>query len=133
MSGIISRSSARLSQGIMQTYASVRMMSVVTLSDKDAVSKFTTINDKSIVYFTATWCPPCKVISPVYDDLSKKHADDNIAFGKVDVDENDGAAIDFEISAVPTFVFFDGENVRERFSGADTNQLEQLIANLNDS
>ena len=130
MSSILARS-VRLSCNILPKHITTRVMSVVTLSDQDAVSKFTTINNKSIVYFTATWCPPCKIISPVYNDLSIKYADE-IAFGKVDVDENDTAAINFNIRAVPTFVFFDGQNVHDRFSGADADQLDQLITALKD-
>ena len=73
-------------------------------------------------------CPPCKAIKPVYEELSTKYGD--VAFGKVDVDENSDAAVEFQISAVPTFVFFDGEEAVERFSGADPNKLESLVKDL---
>lgn len=53
-----------------------------------------------------------------------------ISFGKVDVDDNGEAAMEFEISAVPTFVSFDGETVVERFAGADPNKLESLAKEL---
>jgi thioredoxin 1 len=68
------------------------------------------------------------VIKPVYEELATKYTD--VAFGKIDVDDNSDAALEFEISAVPTFVLFDGEDVLERFSGADPNQLENLIKDL---
>jgi thioredoxin-like negative regulator of GroEL len=67
----------------------------------------------------------CKMIKPIYEDLSKKY--ENVAFGKVDIDENDAAAIEYEISAVPTFILFDGENAVERFTGADPNKLEEHV------
>ena len=108
--------------------AAYRFMSVVTLSDQDATEKFRKLNHKSILYFTATWCPPCKAIKPVYEEMSGKYA--GVAFGKVDVDDNSDAALEFEISAVPTFVFFDGEDAIERFSGADTKKLESLVEAL---
>ena len=73
-------------------------------------------------------CPPCKAIKPLYEELSDKYGD--VAFGKIDVDENSEAAAEFNISAVPTFIFFDGEEQIERFSGADPNQLESLIKDL---
>ena len=79
-----------------------------------------------VVYYFR--CPPCKAIKPLYEELSKKYSD--VAFGKIDVDENSEAAAEFNISAVPTFVFFDGEEQIERFSGADPNQLESLIKDL---
>lgn len=73
-------------------------------------------------------CPPCKAIRPVYEELATKY--DDVAFGKVDVDENSDAAVEFQITAVPTFVFFDGEDAVERFSGADPSKLESLVKDL---
>jgi len=70
-----------------------------------------------------------KMIKPVYEKLSK--ANSNVAFGLVDIDENSEAAMDFEINAVPTFVFFDGEKAVEKMTGADVQQLEKLVADLN--
>ena len=130
MSFVTARGSSIISRGIVGNKA-CRFMSVITLSDQDATEKFRKMNSKSILYFTATWCPPCKMISPEYEKLSKTHSD--VAFGKVDVDDNGDAAMDFEISAVPTFVFFHGDTVVNRFSGADTNALEKQIIALKDS
>lgn len=105
-------------------------MSVTTLSDQDAVEKFRTLNHKSVLYFTASWCPPCKIISPKYEKLSEQYTD--VAFGKVDVDDNSDAALDFEVSAVPTFVLFENEHATEKFAGADEEKLERHIKYLND-
>ena len=103
-------------------------MSVISLSDSDAVTKFRTINSKSVMYFTATWCPPCKMIAPIYDELSDKYPD--VAFGKIDVDDNQESAVEFEISAVPTFIFSKGDESVNKFSGADKGQLEKLVQDL---
>ena len=104
---------------------------VTTLSDEKSVEKFRIINAKSILYFTATWCPPCKTISPIYDKMSDEFP--SVAFGKVDVDDNADAAIDFEISAVPTFVLFEGEQAKAKFSGADAGKLKEMIMELDDN
>eukprot|EP00580_Thalassiosira_gravida_P000525 CAMPEP_0201605824 /NCGR_PEP_ID=MMETSP0492-20130828/5506_1 /ASSEMBLY_ACC=CAM_ASM_000837 /TAXON_ID=420259 /ORGANISM="Thalassiosira gravida, Strain GMp14c1" /LENGTH=145 /DNA_ID=CAMNT_0048070143 /DNA_START=22 /DNA_END=459 /DNA_ORIENTATION=- len=108
---------------------------VITLSDASAVQKFRTLNTKSVLYFTASWCPPCKMISPIYTKLSEKYPD--VSFGKVDVDDNSDAAVEFQVSAVPTFVFCKGEegkgDVVNKFSGADEGQLEKLIKDHQDS
>jgi thioredoxin 1 len=82
-------------------------------------------------YFTATWCPPCKVISPAYEDLSKSYASE-IAFGKVDVDDNAEAAGNFGISSVPTFIFLHGNDIVSKFSGAERSKLETSILALKD-
>lgn len=90
--------------------------------------RFKDANPASSTLQTRPRCPPCKVIKPVYEEMATKYTD--VAFGKVDVDENSDAAVEFEISAVPTFVFFDGEEPIERFSGADPNMLESLVKAL---
>ena len=70
------------------------------------------------------------MISPIYDEMSKKYP--GVAFGKVDVDDNQGAAAEFHISAVPTFVFSRSGSTVNKFSGADQGQLEKLVQDLND-
>jgi len=71
------------------------------------------------------------MIKPVYEDMAKQY-DESVAFGLVDIDDNEDAAIEFEISAVPTFVFFDGQNATERFSGADPAKLSTFVRELAD-
>ncbi|RHY23068.1 hypothetical protein DYB37_003094, partial [Aphanomyces astaci] len=59
---------------------------------------------KSVVYFTAAWCGPCKMISPIYANLSNKNED--ISFVKVDVDELDHTAHVAGVRSMPTFQFY---------------------------
>ena len=117
-----------LQQQYQQSSTRRMLSAVVTLSDGDAVNKFRTINSKSVMYFTATWCPPCKMIAPIYTELSTKYPD--VAFGKVDVDENQDAAGEFQISAVPTFIFSKSDETVNKFSGADKVELEKMIQDL---
>ena len=56
---------------------------VVVLSDLDAVEKVTDSSSAAVLYYTATWCPPCKVIKPVFHGLSEDH--EGIVFGQVRV------------------------------------------------
>lgn len=132
LSGMLSRSAvtafAASSKRPFRT-AAVRQMSVVTLSDSDAVAKFKTDNTKGIMYFTANWCPPCKMIKPKYKEMADKFSPE-VAFGKIDVDDNSDAAADYDVSSVPTFVLFDGETDVARFSGADAAKLEALVQKL---
>jgi thioredoxin 1 len=82
----------------------------------------------SQLFLLVNRCPPCKVIKPVYEEMSGKYP--GVAFGKVDIDDNSDAAVEFKISAVPTFVFFDGDETIQRFSGADSKALESLVKDL---
>ncbi|CAM9554229.1 unnamed protein product [Chrysoparadoxa australica] len=84
--------------------------------------------DKSIMYFTAKWCPPCRQIAPEYVELSKEHQD--VQFAKVDIDINAEAAEEAGIMSVPTFIFYkDGKEIGN-FSGAHSNQLLDYIQEL---
>ncbi|KAK4142465.1 thioredoxin-like protein [Dichotomopilus funicola] len=62
-----------------------------------------------VVDFYADWCPPCRAIAPVFSDLADKHsAEGQLAFAKVNVDHVHDIAIRYGVSAMPTFVFFEG-------------------------
>uniref|UniRef100_A0A7R9WLB8 Thioredoxin domain-containing protein n=1 Tax=Craspedostauros australis TaxID=1486917 RepID=A0A7R9WLB8_9STRA len=112
------------------TRSTQRWMSVINLSDMDATTKFTDGQSKSVLYFTATWCPPCKMIKEPYEKLSDEFTE--IGFGKVDVDDNSETAADYDITGVPTFILFnDGEQVG-RFSGADIDKLSNSVAKLDE-
>lgn len=78
--------------------------------------------------FYATWCGPCRMISPRFEALSDKYP--GVAFIKVDVDQAGEIAQNMQISAMPTFVFFkDGAKVTT-IVGADPSQLEAALARI---
>ncbi|KAJ5078250.1 thioredoxin-like protein [Anaeramoeba ignava] len=68
---------------------------------------------------------PCKIISPVFIDLSKKYT--NVVFLKVDVDQFSDLAQRFSIRAMPTFSFIKKEKEVDSFAGADPTKLEKTI------
>lgn len=78
-----------------------------------------------MIDFHATWCGPCKVIAPKIDEFSKEF--NNIVFLKVDVDECEDIATEYDISAMPTFVFIKNKQKIESFSGANADKLKQLL------
>ena len=56
-----------------------------------------------MIDFFATWCGPCKMIAPKIEQMAGEMA--NVVFLKVDVDEAEDVAQEYNISAMPTFVF----------------------------
>jgi thioredoxin 1 len=76
-----------------------------------------------VVDFTATWCGPCRLMAPVFSDLSKKY--DILIFLKVDVDEVQEVTTEWEIRAMPTFLFIkDGKQI-DKIVGANKADLEK--------
>ncbi|KAJ3865727.1 thioredoxin-like protein, partial [Lentinula novae-zelandiae] len=67
-----------------------------------------------IIDFWATWCGPCKQISPVFEKLSAKPDFAGVKFFKVDTDAQEAIAQEVGITAMPTFmVFRNGEKIEE--------------------
>lgn len=83
-----------------------------------------------VIDFSATWCGPCKMISPVYDMLSDEF--ENVVFIKVDVDENAETAAKYDVSAMPTFVFIKDGEIVDRLSGANADRLREMIQKLSE-
>lgn len=72
----------------------------------------------AFVYFTASWCGPCKAVSPVFDQLKRQTP--SAMFVKVDVDENDELATKFKIESVPTLIVFKKGSVVHRSTPSPT-------------
>merc|ERR1711862_489108 len=65
-------------------------------------------NQKVVIDFTASWCPPCKMIGPVFEGMSQEADNAGWTFVKVDVDENAETSEFVGISCMPTFQFYIG-------------------------
>merc|ERR1712071_348547 len=83
-----------------------------------------------IIDFSATWCGPCKVIAPLYHELSDMDENENVVFLKVDVDDNSDAAMKWSVSSMPTFLFIKSGEVVERLSGANPARLQEMLSEL---
>ncbi len=83
-----------------------------------------------VVDFYAAWCGPCKMIGPVYEGLAKTH-EGKARFLKVNVDEVRSILEQYNVKAMPTFLFFDQNgNLNERLVGANAAKLQEIINKL---
>ena len=81
----------------------------------------------SLVDVWAPWCGPCKMISPVFEQLAGQNAG-KIIFAKVDVDEAQDVARACGVTSMPTFQLHKGGKLVSSFSGADPQRLQALVA-----
>ena len=80
----------------------------------------------ALVDFFATWCGPCKMLSPNLEALAEENPDLKVI--KVDVDEANELAARYQIQAVPTLILFkNGERVETRMGYQNKNQLIAFI------
>ena len=70
-----------------------------------------------VVDFYATWCGPCKKLSPTLDEVSEELGE-QVNIVKVDVDESEDLAMDYGIRSVPTVLFFKNGQQVDKFVGA---------------
>lgn len=101
------------------------------LTTKDEVDSIVKDADNKLVVidFTATWCGPCKMIAPIYDQLSdsEEFKAKEVIFLKVDVDENPKTSEAYGVSAMPTFLFIKNGEVIDRLMGANPKRLQNMI------
>jgi len=69
-----------------------------------------------VVDFYATWCGPCRLITPILEELSGRM--DSVRFVKVDIDESPDVAQKYAVTGVPTLVVFKGGEEADRKVGA---------------
>ena len=67
-----------------------------------------------VVDLWATWCGPCRLVSPIMSELAKEY-DGKLIVGKCDVEENDDIALEFGVRNIPTVLFF--KNPEEQVPG----------------
>mgnify|MGYP003663368537 CR=1 FL=1 len=108
------------------------MLEITSLSHFNALKSS---SDLLIIDFYATWCGPCKVISPVFSRLATQNtpttsssaSPSGIVFAQVDVDKAKDVAQTCGITAMPTFQFYRGGRKIDEVKGADSQQLSTKV------
>lgn len=75
------------------------------------------IEENGIVFvdFYATWCKPCKVMSPIIEEIAKEHKE--IKFVKIDIDKNEELAIKYNVMSIPTMLIIKNGEVKKTLVG----------------
>jgi thioredoxin 1 len=99
------------------------MAVVVVLVSDGADSRWS----RSVVYFTASWCGPCRQIKPIFEEMSNLDKYKHVKFVKADVDHVPDVANVMQIRSVPTFCFYKDGKLVQHFSGANAPLLKSVL------
>lgn len=116
-------------------------MATVDLTHENFISAIGD-NDIVLVDFWATWCGPCRQFAPVFESMSESHPD--VVFAKVNTEEQQPLAAQFQIRSIPTLMVFRGqiivfsqpgslppaslETVIEKVAALDMDEVRKQIA-----
>ena len=100
---------------------------VIEFSDANWEAEVLQSREPVLVDFWAEWCPPCRALAPVIDELASDCAG-RTKIGKLNVDQSPGVANRYGVRSIPTLLLFSGGEVADQRVGARPKvELQQLL------
>lgn len=91
--------------------------------------EFIKSNDVAVIDCWAAWCGPCRMLSPVIEELATEQKD--VAFGKLNVDENRATPLKYGIMSIPTLLYFkDGQLVDKTIGALPKHFIEDRLEKI---
>ena len=99
--------------------------SLTTLEDFEKIN-----NEYFVIDFGATWCGPCRMIGPIFEKLGKEY--ETISFYKVDIEKSQELSQKFNVTGLPTFLFFHNKELVKDLTlmGANQQKLKENLESL---
>lgn len=106
------------------------MVSQLTITNDNFEAEVEKSDVPVLIDFWAEWCMPCKMVSPVVEEIAQAY-DGKLKVGKVDVDAQSDLAARFNVMSIPTLIVFNGgEVVGQRIGAAQRSAIEDLFKEL---
>ena len=98
-------------------------MRIDAISDNTFAAEVLESDKPVLVDFTASWCPPCRAMNPILDEIAESR--DDLRIVKLDVDDNQATAVRYGVLSMPTFMLFrDGAPIQTLVGARPRKRLE---------
>ncbi len=101
-------------------------MSAINITMNNFQQEVLNAKEKVLLDFWAPWCGPCRMVSPVIDEIASERED--IKVGKINVDEQPELAVQFQVMSIPTLVVMENGRITNEALGA--RPKSQILAML---
>lgn len=102
-------------------------MAVISVTADSFEQEVLKAEETVMVDFWAAWCGPCKMLSPIVDQIAEEHPEIKVC--KVNIDEEPSLAIDYKVMSIPTLlVFKNGEKVNMSIGVQSKSDIEAMLA-----
>ena len=101
-------------------------MAVVHITNETFEKEVMQAEGKVLVDFWASWCGPCKMFGPIFEDVANQQ--EGVVFAKLNVDEQEDLARQYKVMSIPTVIVFQkGQPVRKSVGVLSAAELKELI------
>ena len=102
-------------------------MAVVSLNEKNFEEEVLQTDKIVLIDFWASWCGPCRMMSPVVDKIAEE-MQDTVKVCKINIDEEQNLAVRYNVMSIPTFVVFkDGKEVNRSIGVQDKSEIIGML------
>ena len=101
-------------------------MEVFSVSNENFESEVLKSKKTVLIDFYADWCGPCKMVSPIVEQIAKEHEDIKVV--KINIDDNQDLAVKYGVTAIPTLIVLkNGEETNRTVGVASKSEIEAMI------